>query len=70
MNNSAIEALASKRQKLIDEKNKMISKFDFEISELETAIEIISGKKVWEFVNKNRFDDENYNYVRSSQEEI
>jgi len=70
MNNLAVEALELKRQQLLDEQSKMIEKFKTEISEIETAIEILSGKKVWEAAADFIYQDESQNYVRSSPEEM
>lgn len=68
--NLALETLTTKRLELQIERNKMIAQFDQEITEIETAIEQLSGKKVWEITEEVRYDDENPNYIKSSQEEI
>ena len=70
MNNSAIDALSLKREQLLTDKAAMIVKFDTEIAQLEVAMETLSGKKVWEITNEERFDDTSTDYIRSSQEEI
>lgn len=71
MNNSlGLEALIEKRQNLIIERDNAVLTYNNQISELDSCIEILSGKKVWEVVNKTVYDDENPNYIRSSQEEI
>ncbi len=65
-----IEALIEKREQLVTERNNAIARFDSEISELDSCIELLSGKSVFEVVNETRFDDENPNYIKSSPEEI
>lgn len=65
----SIEVLLLKRQQLLDEKAKMASQFDQDITSIETSIEVLSGKKVWEVVQEERFDDENPHYIKSSIEE-
>lgn len=70
MGNLAVEALLNKRQELIDEKLKMLSQFDSQISEIETAVEKLYGKQCWNLTTMELFDDLNPNYIRSSQEEI
>lgn len=67
---AATEVLLLKRQELLDEKSKMTDNFDAQIQNIETSIEKLEGKKVWEIAIPLRYDDENTNYVKSSQEEI
>lgn len=64
-----IEHLCKKRLELIAERNAINNRFEGEISEIETAIETLSGKKVWEVVKEERFDDENPDYIKSSIED-
>jgi hypothetical protein len=61
--NIAVEAL-------ITERDNMLSQFNEDIAKLESAIEQISGKKVWEIVTETRYDDENPHYIKGSQEEM
>lgn len=68
--NIAIEALITEREKLVAERDNMLSKFNEDIAKLESAIEELSGKKVWEVVSETRYDDENPSYIKGSQEEI
>lgn len=70
MQNAAIELLLKNRQRLIDEKAKMLFKFKKELSEVNTAIEQLSGKTVWETASDFAYDDENPNYIKASEEEI
>lgn len=69
MNNLAEQTLLDQRQKLIHEKEQMIAKFDEQISQLETAIERLLGKKVWEIENLTLYDDTNPDYIKGSIEE-
>lgn len=66
----AVDFLILKRAELVAEQVKMNDQFNKEIVELETAIEKLAGSKVWETPIVERFDDENPNYIKSSQEEI
>ena len=65
-----IETLIKKRESLIFERDKMIDLANKAISEIESALEQLSGKKVWEIASSELYDDENPNYITSSQEEI
>lgn len=65
-----IDALIEKRESLVLERNNAIARFDSEISELDSCIELLSGKSVFEVTNETRFDDENPDYIRQSKEEI
>lgn len=69
MNSPAVEALLQKRDEVVAEKTRVNEKFDQEISELETAIETLSGKKVWEMPRETRYDDESPDYIKQSFEE-
>jgi hypothetical protein len=66
---SAIDALTLKRQELIAERDQMLAKFNAEISGLETAIETLCGKTVWQQGDLELYDDENPNYIKSSIED-
>lgn len=68
--NVAIEALITQREKLISERDNMLVKFNNDIQEVESSIELLSGKKVWDIVSETRFDDESSNYIKSSEEEM
>ena len=68
--NLAVDSLLIKRQQLLDEKIKMLEKYNGEIEDLERAIEILSGKKSWELQSEILYDDEHPDYIKASQEEI
>ena len=65
-----IEALIEKLETLMAEKKAAIEQFDNQIKELESCIELLSGKPYTEYMADFRFDDENPNYIKSSQEEM
>lgn len=69
-NNSAVQALIQKRDEIKAEQIRVNAQFDADILQIETAIETLAGKKVWELPTTERFDDENPNYIRQSVEEI
>jgi cysteinyl-tRNA synthetase len=69
-NQIAIEALLKERDKLTTEQAAMNAKFTESINSIETSIERLSGKEVWEAKADFVFDDENPDYIRSSQEEL
>lgn len=70
MSNLAVETLLKQRQQLEDERQKMWERFSNDISEIDSAIEAISGRKHTELVNEVRYDDEHPDYIKGSQEEI
>lgn len=69
-NNFALAELEKARQKIILEKERAVLKFNKAISDLETAMESISGKKIWELNKQELYDDEHPDYIRQSEEEI
>lgn len=70
MNNNATDVLLKALDRVKSEKDAAIARFNSAIQELETAIERLSGKKVWEMAPETRFDDEHPDYIRQSAEEI
>ena len=69
-NQTAVETLHKKRTELIADRNAYLLAINHEISSIESAIESLSGLKVWETEPETIYDDENPNYIKSSQEEI
>lgn len=69
-NQVVIDTLVHKREQLVSDKAAAINRFDAEIQELETAIERLSGKKVWEMTSETRYDDTHPDYIKGSQEEL
>lgn len=67
---TAIQELLRKKHELEAEQNRVYNEFQKQISELDTALETLSGKKVWELAKEERFDDENPNYFKGSHEEM
>lgn len=70
MNSISLETLLSKRDSLVTERDNMLLEFNNQIAEIESCIELMSGKRVWEFAKEDRFDDLSPSYIKSSQEEI
>lgn len=68
--NIAIHSLFTAKEAIVAEKNAAIIRFNEQIQELETAIERLSGKKVWEVEQEMVYDDTNLDYIKGSQEEI
>jgi len=69
MNNPAIEALLQKRNDLTVKRDTDFYLATQDIKGIETAIEQLSGKKVWEVQSETVYDDENPNYIKSSIED-
>ena len=69
-NQAAVETLHQKRTELMIERDAFLSRINSEISGIESAIESLSGLKVRETEPTTVYDDENPNYIRSSQEEM
>lgn len=65
-----IDALVKKTEELIIERDNMLREYNSQIKELESCIELLSGKPYTEYMQDYKFDDENPNYIRSSQEEM
>ena len=70
MNTFAIDSLLKQRQILIARKISMMEEINQEIADIESGIEIISGKKVWEIEPALKYDDQNPDYIKASVEEI
>ena len=68
--NVAVSELVKKRQQLINERDKMLIKFENEIEQLESAIILIAEGRIWEKPSLETFDDENPDYIKQSIEEI
>lgn len=68
-NNLAISVLQDKRKELLLEKEVFLDKINKEISSIETSIEELSGKTVWETENEAKYDDENPDYITGSLED-
>jgi hypothetical protein len=68
-NKSAIEVLLNKRQELATKRDVEYQRATTEICSLESAIETLSGKKVWQVEQDFVYDDENPDYIKGSIEE-
>lgn len=69
MSNNAIETLLKERDRLVIERDIAWARFNGNIRELETAIERLSGKKVWEMAATTAYDDEHPDYIKASIED-
>lgn len=67
---NAVDTLILKRAELVGEQVRMNEKFNKDISELEVAIEQLAGNKAWDIPIIERYDDENHNQIKASQEEM
>lgn len=67
-NQAAVETLHKKRAELIIERKSFLSEINSKIQGIESAIESLSGLKVWETEPDVLFDDENPDYIKSSIE--
>ncbi len=67
--NPAIELLYKKKLELEVERDALFTKFTTEIIQIDTAIEQLSGKKVWEIAAELVYDDQNPDYIRGSIED-
>ena len=70
MNRFAIESLMRQREVLILRRTAMITEINLEIADIETGIERLAGKKVWETEPVVIYDDEHPHYINASIEEI
>lgn len=69
MSISATDILLREREKLIIIRDAAIARYNGQIQELETSIERLSGKKVWEMAGEIIYDDEHPDYIKSSSVE-
>ena len=70
MSQLAIELLLKQRQLLMIRKIAMLDEINKEISDIESGIERLSGKRVWETEKEFKYDDENPEYIKASLEEL
>lgn len=69
-NQVVIDTLLAKMQQLAAERDAVLYKYNAEIDELEFAIAKYTGKRPIDAKNTTLYDDENPDYIKSSQEEI
>jgi hypothetical protein len=70
MSNSAVDALMIKRDELVAEQMQSYQAFEKSIKEVETAIETLAGKKVWEIKPAEHYNDETPNYIKGTEDGI
>lgn len=66
--NIATKVLYDEKQRIEAEKEAAINRFDEQLREIDTAIERVSGKKVWEIEKELVYDDEHADYIKGSIE--
>lgn len=69
MSNNAVETLLKERDRLVLDRDAAVVRFNTDIRELETAIEKLAGKKVWEIEGRMIYDDEHPDYIKASIED-
>lgn len=69
MSNNAVETLLKERDKLIGARDEAAARFNAEIHELETAIDKLAGKKIWELPREEKYDDTHPDYIKASIED-
>ena len=67
-NSVGIKALVKELNALKSEKLVFIQQIDKQITEMESCIDLLAGKKVWEVEKEEVFDDENPDYIKGSIE--
>jgi len=71
MNQSlGIETLLKKIAELEFDRYNMLVKYNNQIAEMESCIELLSGKPYSKTITDFKFDDESPNYIKNSQEEV
>lgn len=70
MSKIALQLLEEKHSQLVQEKNRMIEKFDAEIAEVNQAMNTLCGKMLKEEDFSNRYDDENPSYITGTEDGI
>lgn len=67
---TAVETLMEKRNSLITEMRNMTHKYETEIKELESSIELLSGRKMKDLEPEFRYDDDNPDYIKGTEDGI
>jgi len=62
--------LLKKKAELEGIRDEHYNRLNFEITELDIAIDNLLGKQSWIIGDQTAYDDENHDYIKSSQEEI
>lgn len=66
----AIETLLQKVAELKHKRDLEFNKATQEINSIESSIEQLTGKKVWQLEPEFKYDDESPNYIKGSFEEM
>lgn len=68
--NPAIEILLKSKRELTTQRDHEYSLATSAILKVDAAIEVLSGKKVWEIEKEILYDDESPNYIIGSEDGI
>lgn len=69
-NQIVIETLTVKRDFLIGKRDELIAQYNSQIAEIEDALDVLAGKKVWRTENQELYDDQNPDYIRNTEDGI
>lgn len=69
-NQVVIDTLMKKREQLIGQRDEIWQRLTKEINEIEDAIDILDGKRVWRNPPPEAYDDENPNYIKGTEDGI
>ena len=70
MSNIAVDLLIEKRNKLHAELMDVNQKYGAEIRELDSAIRNLTGESISEIETDHRYDDENPDYIKNTEDGI
>jgi hypothetical protein len=65
-----LETLIEKRTTLYNEQMAAYNQYEAQIKELDSCIEILSGRKYKELIEEDRYDDENPHYIKGTEDGI
>lgn len=72
MNNNqvVIATLKEKREQLLAAQSKIFDEYQLQINEIEDALDVLVGKKVWRNSPSEVYDDANPDYIRNTEDGI
>lgn len=65
-----LTTLVEKRTALFNEQMAAYNQYEDQIKELDSCIELLSGKKYKEIIEESRYDDENPTYITGTEDGI
>lgn len=69
-NQVVIDTLMLKRDQLIAERNRITRDYNYQLEEIEDALDKLAGKSVWRSEKTEPYDDENPNYIQGTEDGI